>query len=281
MTDCAILREPRLHVIGILGARVVFQVATHATRAGDIEIPIQVAGRAVQCGVNPGERETGELGVVKTRAKPTVHVVTCLAGCRESCAQVIGELRLSERLGMTRNAIRGKSLELARGRVLVTVVAGQGGVRSNERKAVFMCPEGTKAFLPASHRMAPLAVRSELPPVDVRVAIRTTCSGLREHQAHVALRTGNTFMQTPQRIACLGVVKLDDVAEWFPGREGMAIFTRNLQIAMRAVSRAGLRGLGRARQRVQGDENECHHQQRPPHAGPELADCIDSPPNTC
>ena len=67
-------------VIGIRGAIVVRKVAGHALRRCPGEDSIGVTLRALDGGVRPGQREAGELRVVKAGARPDVDVVTALAG---------------------------------------------------------------------------------------------------------------------------------------------------------------------------------------------------------
>ena len=65
VTDRAVLRKARLDVVRVLRTREVFQMATHAGGARHVEIPIQVAGRAIQRGVHAGQYKAGEFTVVE------------------------------------------------------------------------------------------------------------------------------------------------------------------------------------------------------------------------
>lgn len=62
--------------------------------------------------------------------------------------------------------------------------------------------------MPTPHGVARLAVRTELPAVNVRVAIRTLMPDVREDEFDVALRTLHFLVHAPQRIARLIVIKL-------------------------------------------------------------------------
>ena len=53
----------------IVGAVVILEVAVNAGRAGQVEVAIHMALRALQASVRPGERET-RAGVVERRARP-------------------------------------------------------------------------------------------------------------------------------------------------------------------------------------------------------------------
>ena len=117
---------------------------------------------------------------------------------------------------MAGDAFRRQTLELACGGVFVAVITGQSGVRPDQRKSVLVRPQLAKTLLPASHGMATLAIGSELSAVDISVAVCATGSRLCENQTDVALRARDPFVQAPQRIARLVVVKLNDVAERLP-----------------------------------------------------------------
>lgn len=63
------LREPRLHVVGILGALIVLQMARHASRIFQVVIPIDVALFAWGSRVRTGQREAC-VGVIETGIGP-------------------------------------------------------------------------------------------------------------------------------------------------------------------------------------------------------------------
>ena len=79
----AILGKLGLHVIGILGARKILQMATDAIGDGDLVVPIDMAGSAIQRRVHAGQSEAREPGVIKLGAQPTVHSVASLANSGE------------------------------------------------------------------------------------------------------------------------------------------------------------------------------------------------------
>lgn len=70
VTDGTIGREVRGSVIRIGGAFVSVQVAVHAGRGCSGELPINVAGLAVERGMYTGEREMSDRGVIEFRAAP-------------------------------------------------------------------------------------------------------------------------------------------------------------------------------------------------------------------
>jgi hypothetical protein len=70
VADIALLREAGLSVIGIGGAVVIGQVARHASRSQARELPVHMAGSAVDIHVRAGQREIG-IAVVKRRSCPS------------------------------------------------------------------------------------------------------------------------------------------------------------------------------------------------------------------
>jgi len=212
MADCAVLWKASLNVVRVLRSCEIFQMATRAGRTRDIEIPIQMTSRAIQRGVHAGQHKAREFGVIKICPQPTVHGVTSLTGGRESRALVVREFRLSEGLRVAGDAIGGEALELTCARALVAVIAGERCVGSHQRKPVLMCAEGLKALLPSPDGVATLAIRSELAPMNVGMAVRALGADVRKHQLHVAFGAGDALVQAAQRIASLVVVKLNDVS---------------------------------------------------------------------
>src|ERR1700752_3808152 len=68
-------------------------------------------------------------------------------------------------------ALRRHRLKLAVGRVLVTGIAIDSGMRPGQRKAVVMALDLLHRDLPSANGVALLAIGAQLPPVDVGVAI--------------------------------------------------------------------------------------------------------------
>lgn len=141
VADGTILWEPCLDVIGILCAREVLQVATDAVCGSDFEIPIHVAGGAVQRGVHAGQGEACKLPMIKRYTQPTVHVMADLASRRKLRHPMIRN-GLSKRLCVTGDALCGKPLELADRRSLVTFVASERGMRTDQGETVLVILDG-------------------------------------------------------------------------------------------------------------------------------------------
>lgn len=74
-----VLREPGLHVIGILCAREILEMATDAIRGSRGEVVVDMTVSASQGGVHAGQGKACNCRVVKLGAHPGVHVVAGLA----------------------------------------------------------------------------------------------------------------------------------------------------------------------------------------------------------
>lgn len=71
----AIVRQAKLHVRGIVGACEIRCVTCVAGRRRPFEYVVDVACRARQCGMRPGQWVAGDLQVVKLGVEPRVHGV--------------------------------------------------------------------------------------------------------------------------------------------------------------------------------------------------------------
>jgi len=71
--------------------------------------------------------------------------------------------------------------------------------------------------------------------MNVGVAIRALYAHVGKHQARMALRAADALVHSAQWVTRLVVVELDNIAERFPAAEGMAVFTRDVQVPMRAA----------------------------------------------
>ena len=120
----AILRESRVHVVGIGRALEIFQVATDAgcIRVGQVVIAVHVALRALHGGVRSGQRESRG-GVIKSRVVPVGRVMALLTGLREPGLNVVRIRGGIEVLDVTRSAIAGRSDEIP---IDMALCAGHG-----------------------------------------------------------------------------------------------------------------------------------------------------------
>lgn len=152
---------------------------------------------------------------------------------------MIGVRGLLELRRVTTEAIGGEPLELAHGRVLMAAVALQQRVRAHQREAVEMLLDVLHGNPPAPYVVAVLATGSELPAMDVGVAVGAFRARVREHQIGVTLPAGHPFVHAAQGELGLVVVKLRNVADGLPRRERVAVLAGEIQVAMRAA-RAGI-----------------------------------------
>jgi len=91
-------------------------------------------------------------------------------------------------------ALSRHCLKLAASRAFVARVAVHGRVRSGKREAIVMLLDLIHRYLPASHRVALLAVRSQLPAVNVGMAILAALPDIRKHRLHMALHAGHRLV---------------------------------------------------------------------------------------
>ena len=119
MATLASLREVRLHVIGILCALKILQVATHTVRRRAFVFAADMACVAVQRGVCAGKREARKLQVVECSAEPGVDTVALLAGDGKSGLNVTRASGCLVIVSVAGIALRRQSLELANRRAFV------------------------------------------------------------------------------------------------------------------------------------------------------------------
>jgi len=81
-------------------------------------------------------------------------------------------------------------LKLAASGPFVARVAVHRCVRSGKREAIVMLLDLLHADLPSLYRVALLAVGSQLPPVDIGMAILAALPNIRKHRLHMALHAG-------------------------------------------------------------------------------------------
>jgi len=218
-------------------------VATDAGGAGDVVVARfrVVAIRALprRHGVGASQGKSRSV-VIERRIQPAVGGVAGLAGCRKSSGVTGGgRFEICRVAGI---ALGRHRLELAICHPLVTGIAIHGGMRSGEGKAVVMLLNLLYGDLPSADRVALLAIRSQLPLVNVGVAVLAPLSNIREHRLHVALDARHRPVHAQQRIFRLVVVKFRNSADRLPSARRVAVLTRHVQIAVRTVrTRRGLR----------------------------------------
>lgn len=231
-------RERQLHVAGIGRCHVILHVAAHAIRGSSFVLASDMALGAFQVGVRPNQCKSREFQVIKFRAQPRVHVAVALLALRgKAQCHVARAGGLLEILQVTTDTIRRESQELPHRCALVAIVALQCGVRANEGEPVLMILDLADPYPPPLHRMALLARRTELPPVNVSVAVGAFHAHIRKNQIAMALPARNLLVHAAQRILRLVVIKFRDVADRLPTRKRVAVLTRDGEISVRTARR--------------------------------------------
>jgi len=128
----------------------------------------------------------------------------------------------------------------------VTVFTLNGGVCSQQRKAILVILYLLNGDVPALHGVALRAIRSHLPLVNVGVAILAVLPDVGENRLDVALRALHLFVHAAKGILGLAVVEFRDSADGLPAGGGVAVFTRNCKGPVRTTGDLPLRqGCGR------------------------------------
>jgi len=74
--------------------------------------------------------------------------------------------------------------------------------------------------------MALLAIRSQLPLVNVRVAVLASLSNIGKHRLHVALNARHRLVHAAQRVSRVIVIEFRNRPDRFPSGRRMAVLTR-------------------------------------------------------
>ncbi len=132
MATCAGGRYVQFDMIGILAGLIILRMTTVAILGRAREAAVDVALVAGDLGVRSREGELGQGIVIELRARPGCRVVTRRAFGREPGGLVIRVLGGSKIIGMTPNAVGGRSgIPL----VYVTIQTIQARVCSRQREA--------------------------------------------------------------------------------------------------------------------------------------------------
>lgn len=222
-------------VVRVLRTVVVLGVATEAIRARTLEFSADMTCRTFQGCVRTCECEAGELQVIEFRRVPGIHArVAHLAVRGESRRLVVWLGCLRVRLRMTRVAVCGKAPELSDRCPLMASIAFEGRVRSDQWEAIEVLTRLLQRNLPALDRVAGGAVCSELPLVNVRMAISALRSHVREDRTGVALHAGDLLVHAQERILRFVVIEFRLAADRFPTRECVAVVAGDVQRSVRA-----------------------------------------------
>ena len=184
----AVTGKISLRVRRIAGPCEVCLVATEAIGRRALEPVTRVASYALQRGVHSSQRITRHGEVIELRPKPVIHRVARIALHRK--ARVV-DRRILRILRVACIASGRQPREPPHRRALVAIGAFHHRMGTHQWKTVGMVLYVARRNLPSLHRMALLAVRAELPHVNIRMAIRTVRAYVLEHHRQVALRAAN------------------------------------------------------------------------------------------
>lgn len=115
----------------------------------------------------------------------------------------------------------------------MAIVALQHRVGADQGKPVLVILNLLQRHLPASYRVATLAIRTKLPAMYVRMTVRATAADFLEDQTYMALGARDFGMHAAQRITRLIMVEFRIRPNWLPARVGMALLARNRQGSVR------------------------------------------------
>lgn len=230
---CLALRgNARLHVIRTRRSVEIRGVAAEAIRRCSCESPIDVAGCAIKRCVRASKRKPGNLQMIEFRAKPRIGRVAGLAfGPKRGMVRH----RLLQIRHMTRNAFGREPGELALGPALVAIDALKRRVRAKQRKPVHVLLNLLRVKIPALNGVALFAIRSKLPAMNIRVAIRTMRAGVRKNETRMAFRAVHILVHAEQWKLCAVVIKFRLAADRCPSAICVAIFARHVDRAVRIV----------------------------------------------
>src|ERR1700726_4930896 len=188
MAEITGLGERSADVIRICGRLIIFQMASNTSSTGDVVVIAEVAVGALprRHGVAAGQGKS-DGAMIELGVEPVIRSVATLAGGGKLGDDVVRAAGCLEIRCVTGKASRGHGLKLAGGRPLVAGIAVYRRVRPDEGKAVHMLLNLLDGDLPAANRVAPFAVRTQLPPVNIRVAVLASLSDICEHWLDVAL----------------------------------------------------------------------------------------------
>ena len=113
-----------------------------------------------------------------------------------------------------------------------------------------MVPDGLNVGLPAARGVAGLARSPQLAHVDVGMAVCAAAAGFLEIETRMTIAACDTLMQAAEREPRLVMLEIRRRAEGPPACRRVAIFTGNLQSAVRASGGSAHHRLGCASQRI-------------------------------
>ena len=216
---------------------VVLQVAGNAGRAGEIVVVVDMAVRALPRwhSMASAKREANRI-VVEVGIKPTIRAMAGSAGGGKFGVHMVRIRGVQVIRLMAGEAFGRHGLELAGCCAFVARIAVERRVGSGQWKTIIVILNLMHRDLPSPNRVALFAIGPKLASVNVGVAILTALSNIGEYRFYVALRTSNRLMHPEQRVTGLIVVEFRNCPDRLPRSRGVAVLTKNIQVAMWTVS---------------------------------------------
>lgn len=210
------MRKAPLGVVRVGGAVEVLSMATITSGGNAFEVAVDMATDAIDSGVHPRQCKAGYFGVVELGSQPGIQRrMATLASGREPERLMIGHSVLVLHL-VARVAIHGQARELAHGGALMTRVAVHCGMRADQREAVGVLLDFLLGNVPPLNRVALLAIRAKLAPMEVGVAPGASRRGVAEYQALVAPHATDVDVHAAQGVFGSVVIELRHTAEGTP-----------------------------------------------------------------
>ena len=233
MAERAVLGETRGDMVRIVRRGEIIGMAAEAVRGRPHKLTPNMAGAASQLCVHTRKRELRQIVVIEPGRNPAVKAeVTRQAVAGEARRDVVWIFGTPEVVPMTCGAVRAQSFELPDRRAFVTGFAVDGCMRSQKRETVGVILHGLHRHAPAANRVAPLAIASHLPPVNVRMAVGALHPDVGEGKPGVALPAAHRLVHSPQRVPRLIVIEVGIGPYRSPARLGVAVFARDADRAV-------------------------------------------------
>jgi len=268
----AVRREVGRDVIRVRGALEIFEVAGNTGGAGEVVVIVDVAIHALarrHC-MATGQRKSCRR-VIELRIQPVVCRMAGFAGSRKFAGDMVGIGGPSEVRRVAGIALRGHRLKLAVRHSLVAGIAVHGRVRAGQREPVVMLLDLLDGNLPATDRVALLAICPQLPLVNVRVAVLAALPHVGEYRLDVTLHAGHGLVHTAERVARLIMVEFGNGADRFPSARRVTVLAGHVQVAVRTVRACGALPLCASRNSGKRQQKYCdqiEYAPRHPHDPP-------------
>jgi|SRR5690242_21664717 len=136
-------------------------------------------------------------------------------------------------------------------------------MRADQREAIFVSAYRLQGYIPADHAVALLAIRSELTPMNIGMAVGTVRADVAEYRLGMALHAFDLRVHAPQGIAGRVVIEFGDGANRLPTRLCVAVLAWNCQRSVRAARlRIGCTTILSEAARLEGGKREQENERK-------------------